>query len=63
MNFVGDYYVAQRAHCLNYYAATVTACNTAGFQKLEALGKAMAIDDYYTVKTAYERTKWRNTRK
>jgi len=52
-----NYYVAQKAHC-DATAATKAACNTAGLTALEAMGTAMAAADFYSAKTAAERTTW-----
>lgn len=52
-----DYFVAQRAFCAKT-AATAAACNTSGLAGLKPLGTSMATADYYSKKTAAERTTW-----
>lgn len=41
-----DYYVAQTGHC-SKEKSKESACNTAGFLKLEALGQAMSTKDFF----------------
>jgi hypothetical protein len=52
-----DYFAAQFAFCAKT-AATSAACNTAGLAGLKPLGTAMAAADFYSKKTAAERTTW-----